>query len=155
TFQYDLDGNLVQETSPAGTRRYFYDVRNRLTRVESPQGVWQYEYDVFGHRSAVVVNGQRTEYLVDPTGLGNVTAEYNGLGALTAHYTQGLGLLSRVAAGGDAAFYDFDSLGSTAELTGPGGAILNQYSYLPFGERLTATGSTPNPFTFVGASGVM
>ena len=117
--------------------------------------VSQYEYDVLGNRTAVIVNGQRTEYLVDPTGLGNVVGEYMGAGLLVAHYTQGQGLISRVDGGGSASFYDFDSLGSTVQLTGPGGAVLNQYGYEPFGETLTATGTAPNSFTFVGAAGVI
>src|SRR5262249_59653877 len=102
-------------------------------------GTWTYEYDAMGDRIAVVHNGVRTEYLVDPTGLGDVVAEYNSSGALVAHYTQGLGVTSRVDASGAAAYYDFDAVGNTTALTGAGGAILNSYSYLPFGEVLSQT----------------
>jgi RHS repeat-associated protein len=40
-------------------------------------------------------------------------------------------------------------------LTGAGGAVLNTYSYLPFGETLSSTVSASNPFTYVGQEGVM
>ena len=106
------------------------------------------------NRTAVIANGQRTEYLIDPTGLGGVIGEFAG-GNLVAHYTQALGLASRVTAGGTAAFYGFDANGNTAQLTGQAGAVLNSYSYLPFGDRQSAAGTMPNPFTFVGQFGVM
>src|SRR5262249_42918256 len=69
--------------------------------------------------------------------------------------TQGAGLTSRVDAGGQPAYYNFDATGNTAQLTGAGGAVLNTYSYTPFGEPLAAMESLPNPFTFVGQFGVM
>ena len=78
TNRYDRDGNLIEETGPDGTRRYTYDALNRLVQVVTPQGTWNYEYDAFGNRTAVVANGERTEYLLDPTGLVNVVGEYDG-----------------------------------------------------------------------------
>src|SRR5438552_719795 len=87
--------------------------------------------------------------------MGDVVAEYDGTGQVVAHYTYGLGLTSRVARDGTSAFYGFDALGNTAQLTGPGGTVLNRYSYLPFGESLSSTASVPNPFTYVGQLGVM
>src|SRR5262249_27005851 len=81
--------------------------------------------------------------------------EYNGNGNLVAHYTQGLGLTSRVDATGAAAYYNFDLTGNTTELTESNGSVLNSYRYLPFGEMLSATETTSNPFTDVGQFGVM
>jgi RHS repeat-associated protein len=153
TFAYDLDGNLIQEAGPSGVKTYTYDLHNRLTRVQTPQGVSQYEYDVFGNRTAAIVNGERIEYLIDPTGLGEMVGEFAG-GNLIAHYTQALGLASRITAGGAATFYDFDASGNTARLTGQGGAVLNSYSYLPFGESLRRVETVNNPFQFVGQFGV-
>jgi RHS repeat-associated protein len=154
-FGYDPDGNLISRTDGGVTTSYSYDVLNRLVGVTKPGDTWAYQYDVLGNRSATVHNGQRTAYLVDPFGLGDVVAEYSGSGALIARYTHGLGLTSRTDAGGAAAFYDFDVLGSTAGLSGPDGAYRNRYSYLPYGESLAASETVANPFTFVGAFGVM
>src|SRR5262249_20763606 len=67
----------------------------------------------------------------------------------------GLGLTSRVGAGGQSAYYDFNLIGSTVGLSGTSGAYQNIYRYLPFGETLTSSGSVPNPFQFVGQAGVM
>jgi RHS repeat-associated protein len=154
SFNYDADGNLVSRTDASGTTTYAYDDENRLISMVSPSGTWSYEYNALGQRTAVTLNGQRSEYVYDPAGLSDLVSEYQGGGALVAHYTYGRGLVSRVDAGGSAAFYDFDCIGNTADMTGTGGAVLNSYSYLPFGEKLSATGSTPNPFTYVGQFGV-
>ncbi|MHB9065961.1 MAG: RHS repeat-associated core domain-containing protein [Pirellulaceae bacterium] len=151
TYQYDADGNLTFD----GARSYVYDAQNRLVRVTGPEGVTEYEYDAFGNRVATVLNGERTEYLLDPTGLVNVAAEYDGIGNLVARYTQGLGLISQIDALGSAFYYDFDALGSTAGLTNSAGGYANSYSYMPFGGGLTSSETVANPFQFVGASGVM
>jgi RHS repeat-associated protein len=63
--------------------------------------------------------------------------------------------VSRVAAGGAAAYYDFDLTGNTAGLTNTAGAYVNRYTYLPFGETTTQASALPNPFTFAGQFGVM
>src|SRR5262249_16144359 len=70
------------------------------------------------------------------------------------HYARGLGLVSRIDGSGPAAYYQFDAQGNTAELTGAGGAVLNSYSYLPFGESLSTRESLPNLFTYRGQLGL-
>ena len=151
TYRYDADGNLIQSTGPGGTTSYNYDARGRLIGVTSPTDTWTYEYDVFGNRIAETHNGVTTQDLVDPSG--DIIAEYGGDGSLIASYTQGLGLTSRVSASGQADYYSFDATGNTVDLTGPDGAVLDSYSYLPFGETLSTSGTAPNPFTFGGQLG--
>ncbi|MDB5348932.1 MAG: repeat-associated core domain protein [Planctomycetota bacterium] len=155
TFTFDADGNLTARSGPGGTTTYAYDSRGRLTGVTTPTDSWAYRYDALGNRVATTHNGQTNSYLVDPTGLGTVLGEYDGAGNLVAHYTDGLGLTSRVDASGNASYYDYDAVGSTAGLTGAGGAYLATYSYLPFGELGASTGSLANPFQYVGQFGVM
>src|SRR5205823_1738759 len=99
------------------------DVQGRLVRQITPLGTWTYEYDVLGDRIAEVHDGVRTEYLIDPSGSGNVFGEYDGAGNLQAHYVDGLGLTSRVDAAGTSAYYQFDAVGNTTQLTGAGGAV--------------------------------
>jgi RHS repeat-associated protein len=154
-YTYDADGNLTSKTQEGKTWTYTYDAENRLSGVAGPEGIWTYEYDAFGNRTASVHNGQRTEYLLDPAGLGNVVGEYDGTGNLIARYTHGIGLESRVDASNATAYYDFDAIGSTAGLSNAGGSYVNRYSYLPFGEDLTKVEAVSNPFEFVGEWGVM
>ncbi|KEF42131.1 MAG: hypothetical protein ER33_07850 [Cyanobium sp. CACIAM 14] len=153
TDTYDTAGNLATTTG-INAARYTYDALGRLVGVTNANDTWTFEYDALGDRTAIVHNGQRAEYLVDPAGLGDVVGSFDGSGALSAHYTYGLGLASQVDAGGNAAYYDFDAAGSTVGMSGAEGTYLNQYSYMPFGELRSATQTVANPFQFGGAMGV-
>ncbi len=151
---FDLAGNLTSSLGPAGNASYTYDSLNRLVGMTNALGTWTYEYDALDNRVATTHGGQRTEYLVDPIGLGNVVAEYIGSAQLLAHYTYGLGLTSRVDAANAANYYDFDGVGSTVGMTGSGGGYLNRYALLPFGEILLRSETVPNSFLFSGFYGV-
>jgi RHS repeat-associated protein len=155
TYMYDKDGNLISSTDSSGTTTYTSNDVNELVSVVSPQGTWTYQYDAVGNLIADTQNGQETQYLIDPTGIGNVVGTFDGSGNVIDHYTQGLGLTSQVDATGGAAYYNFDLTGNTTELTGANGVVLNTYSYLPSGEQLSASGSTRNPFTYVGRFSVL
>jgi RHS repeat-associated protein len=155
TYTYDADGNLTQIVKGGQTFTYIYNDENQLIRAVTPTGTWDYEYDAFGQRTASIQNGQRTEYVVDPFGLGDVVGEYNSSGGLIARYTQGLGLVGRFDGSGNGAYYDFDAIGSTVGLTGTSGSYVNRYSYRPFGENLLTTEGVANPFEYVGQWGVM
>ena len=154
TNTYDLGGNLVAANGPNGKTSYAYDALGRLVGVINSSGSWTYEYDALGNRIASVHNGQRMEYLIDPSGLGNVVGEYDNAGQLIAHYTYGVGLTSRVDPSNTASYYDFDAVGSTTGLTGVSGTYVNRYSYLPFGEVVASTENVPNSFEYNGAWGV-
>src|SRR5206468_4935199 len=103
------------------------------------EGITEYEYDAFGNRSATVLNGQRTEYLLDPTGLVDVRAEYSGAGALLARNVNGIGLVGRSQGSGELDYYDYDAIGSTAGISSPAGNYLNRYVYEPFGGTLLSS----------------
>jgi RHS repeat-associated protein len=155
TFTHDLDGNLIAVTGGTTDASYDFDSQNRLVRVTTSAGVWEYEYDAFGNRRAVIHNGQRTEFLLEPTGLVDVVGEYDAAGSLVNRYTHGLGLTSQISATGTARYYDFDALGSTVGLTGSGGSLVNRYAYRPFGETIASAEGVANPFQFIGQFGVM
>ena len=94
---------------------------------------------------------------MDPTGLGDVAGEYDKAGNLLSPSTSTAGTVWSAGSTRQrqAAYYDFDALGSTVGLTGTTGGYVNQYSYLPFGEQLSASESVANPFKYVGQIGVM
>jgi len=154
TRQHDADGNLTGSTA-AGGRTYAYDSQGRLTAASAGASAWSWEYDAFGNRAAMTESGQRSEYLVDPTGIGALVAEYDADGGLAAHYVHGLGPVCRIDASGEIAFYGFDGNANAALLTGPDGSVLNRYVYLPFGEPLVCDEAVPNPFRFAGRQGVL
>ncbi len=156
TYEYDSDGNLTSKTEGSDTWIYTYNNREQLVSVLEPDGtLTEYEYDAFGNRVATIRDGERTEYLVDPFGFGNVIGEYDGSGNLIARYTHGLGLVSQTDVNGLSYFYDTNLIGSTAGISGTTGEYLNRYSYLPFGGNLSETETIANPFEFVGQFGVM
>ncbi|MGB2614010.1 MAG: RHS repeat-associated core domain-containing protein [Phycisphaerae bacterium] len=155
TYTFDDDGNVVTKTEGGVTTTYTYNVENRLARVETPTDVWEYTYDAFGNRIASSHNGVATDYVVDLIGFGDVAAEYDAAGDLVARYDHGLGLLSRTDSAGDAAWYSFEAIGSTSELTDGTGDVLNTYTWDPFGISLGGAETVFNPFQYVGEYGVM
>ena len=149
-YTYDADGNLTSD----GTNTYTYNSLNQLIGVNGPSGTMTYNYDALGYQVSSIQNGQQVNNLVDPSGLGNVVGQFNASNKLIAGYTYGLGLVSRVDAGGDAAYYDFDLSGNTVGISNRTGQYVNQYIYVPFGQTTILAASLPNPFTFVGQYGV-
>ena len=148
--QYDSDGNLLND----GTSTYTYNQLDELTGVTNAQGTTHYTYNALGQLVASTVNGQTTQNLIDPAGLGNVVSQYDGGGTLLAHFNYGLALVSQTTAAGASYFYDFDTMGSTVGLSDATGAYVNSYRYLPFGQSLTSSGAVANPFQYIGALGV-
>ena len=153
-YSYDSDGNLVAKTIGGVSWTYNFDSENRMTRAESSAGeIWQYVYDALGNRVASIRNGQRTDFVIDPTGWGDVIAEYGPAGQVS-HFSYGVGLVGQIAADGSKSYYDFDAMGNTVGISGVGGSYLNSYSYLPFGESLLAVEGVANSFEFGGQWGV-
>lgn len=155
-YEYDADGNLISKTEGSDTWTYTYNEQNQLVSVVEPNGTQtSYEYDALGNRTATVYDGQRTEYLIDPFGFGDVFGEYDASGNLIAQYTHGLGLVSRSDDNNLSAYYDSNAIGSIVGLTGTNGSYLNRYVYQPFGKEVFEIETISNPFEFVGQFGVM
>ncbi len=160
-YKYDNNGNLISTTDPSNnTTSYTYNQLNELLGVSGLALTASYAYNPLGQMVSQTMNGVTTNSQIDPTGLGNVVATFNGSGVynnnggLTAHYTYGFGLVSQVSADGSAGYYDFDLTGNTVGITGPTGAYSNQYVYLPFGQTTVLKGTLANPFTYLGQRGV-
>jgi RHS repeat-associated protein len=155
SYQYDADGNLTVQSNSSGSTQYTYNVINQLTGISAPGLAVNAAYDPFGNLVAQTVNGTTTRFQVDPSQLNQVVAAFNGSGALTAHFTFGLGLTSQVGASGAEGYYDFNNIGSTVGITGTNGQYVNTYVYLPSGQANTLSAGLPNEFAFLGQWGVM
>ena len=154
SYSYDADGNLLSD----GVRSYQYNSENRMIRASAGVDVWEYEYDLRGNRSAVIHNGQRTSYLVDPfAGFGDVVGTYNADGSLQARYVHGNGLVAGFTDGGSW-YYEADAIGSTRSLSnGSGAALTPGLVYDPFGAQLgggPGLAVAQGRFGFVGGWGV-
>ena len=146
---YDGDGNLL---TVGGGATYVYNARGQLISTTAGGDTFTYTYDALGNRLTVTQNGVTTRQLVDAqSGYGGtVVGDFQSNGDPLRHYIYGLGLTSQTSAGGTSSYYDFDALGNTTALTDANGQVVSAYAYLPFGELLTSSGSTVNPFTFAG-----
>ncbi|MBX3439418.1 MAG: RHS repeat protein, partial [Planctomycetaceae bacterium] len=155
-YTYDRDGNLTARVDGGVTETFTYNSVNRLVGVATPDGTWDYEYDAFSNRSATVHNSLRTEFLVDPFGLGDVVAEFESGTTLGARYVHAFStLVNQINGHGATYYYDFDAIGSTVGMTSGTGSYVNQYRYLPFGERFDTGALIQNPLTMSGAFGVI
>ena len=153
-YSYDADGNLLSD----GVCSYMYNSENRMIRATVGTDVWEYEYDLLGNRSAVIHNGQRTSYLVDPfAGFGDVVGTYNADGSLQARYVHGNGLVAGFAGSGSW-YVDADAIGSIRSLSdGSGAALTAGLLYDPFGAQLSGGSGlsvAQGRFGFVGGWGV-
>ncbi len=156
TYQYDADGNVTNRVAPPGTSSFSWSSDSKLISAALTNVVLQNFYDAAGRRTRTTDNGTSREYVIDPLGLGAVVGEYvQGSSIPSARYQHGIGLVSKIDAPGNPAFYDFDSLGSTSELVANSDSISNAYAYLPFGELLYAQQVVTDTFQFVGELGVM
>lgn len=156
TFDYDTNGNLILMTSGMGDTSYRFDVRDKLESLASPEGVTSFEYDGDGNRVSLTRAGQTKEFVIDPNRpLPDVIAEADEGGEIQNYYLYGLGLVGKISAdGATIRYHHFDPLGSTIALSDPSGVVTDQYAYDEFGRLNRSTGSTPNPFQYVGRFGV-
>ena len=152
---YDANGNLTAK----GSDTYAYDFENRLTQTTQDGVALSFRYDGLGNRYEQTVGGTTpvtTRYVLDTEGaLSRVLAQTDTTNTIEAYYVYGHGLIERVAPDGTVHYYHYDPRGSTIALTDASGIITDEYVYGPYGKLQNHTGSTPNPFTFVGAAGVM
>jgi RHS repeat-associated protein len=154
TYLYDQDGNLLSSTTGGVTTTYTYNARGELASETTPTDTITYAYDAVGDRISSTDNGVTTDYLVNPTNDQSVVGTFSSGGAVIDQYAYGIGLTDAVDASGAASFYDFDATGNTADVTGVSGTVSSSYTYLPFGQILSSTGSGSNLFTYGGEYGV-
>jgi RHS repeat-associated protein len=156
TYTYDNNGNRLnkqailtgQEGTPQQTT-YSYDFENRMislgyTNIPNITGTQtdSLTYNGEGLRTQAVLNSITANYLYDGS---NILVERDGSNNTTKSYTRGLdlggGIGSLIAqntttAPTTAQYYDYNDLGSTADLTTTSGTVTSSYSYDAFGNLL-------------------
>ena len=150
-YDYDGRGNLEQITNGSQVTTYTYDAANRLTNVSIPGMTASYNYDAAGHRVSQTLDGQITNYLWDEASpFGDVVLETDGSGATLASYIlAGTQLISQTRSGATS-YYLQDGQGSVRGLTNAAGTLIDSYAYSAFGETLSHTGTTTNPYQYAG-----
>lgn len=164
TFQFDA----ASQVKSAG---FAYDARGRLTAAPGHTFAWDpasrltsidgvtLAYDGFGELILRTANSTSTTFLHHHAIAGApIVLEGGGGVGLVRYYvwTPDGTLLWSFEPGGGAGprFYHFDRVGSTLALSNRAGQGTDAYVYTPSGESLGHTGTTTQPFTFVGKYGV-
>jgi RHS repeat-associated protein len=151
-FAYDNKGSLLTK----GTDDFAYDPANRLSSSTIGGVASTYRYDGGGNRLERVAGGSTTRYVQNTNrALPAILAETDGSGSITSYYVYGLGLHSKVLAVGTAYYFHFDSRGSAVALTDAAQNVTDAYAYGQFGEVVASSGSTSNPFGYLGKHGVV
>jgi len=105
-------------------------------------------------RSKLAGASDWTEFVHDEL-TGEILMEYTLVGGtftIKAVNTWGLGLISTNREG-TKRYFHFDGLGSTRALTDSSEAVQDTYEYNAFGVLESSTGSSTNPFRYVGQYG--
>ena len=155
TYTYDADGNqLTQQVPVTGTTSHTWDYEDLLTRVHLPGGGRStFTYNWQNKRVQIEDSGGTSKPLWDGD---NLLLETDG-----ADVTQVVNTLEPEQYGNQISqrrsaathYYHFDGLGSTDRLTNASETVTDSYIYKAFGIPVTATGSTTNPFRYIGRLG--
>jgi len=148
-YTYDARGRLT--SSPGHT--YTWDGASRLVGVDDVT----LGYNGLGNLVTRTVGSTTTHYYYNyALGLTPIVAESVGSSYKRFYvYTPDGSLLYLIdPATNQAYFYHFDSVGSTLFLTDGGGSVTDAYVYDPYGNLLGHTGSSDQPFTYIGQHGV-
>ena len=151
-FSYDANGNQTVQTAPGGARTtWTWDFESRPTLVQLSTGIVNtFTYNADGQRvqkqdsTGTTRNIWDLENILEETDQNNITEVIYTL--QPARY----GNLLAQLRGSAVQYYLFDSLGSTDRLTNSAGGVTDSYVYDAFGGVQARTGSSTNPFRYIG-----
>ncbi len=142
-----------------GITTYSWTYENQMSSIEEPLGdLVTYTYapvtkDADEFRVETESPSAITRHFWDRH---NIVWETDDVGTVEAEYTlapQEYGDLVSQKRDTESSFYHFDALGSTSALSDDSETVTDSYFYKAFGEILASTGSTANPFQWVGQLG--
>ena len=151
-YTYDNDGNTTFQGNT--NTRFDYDQENHLIEINRNTNAVYYDYSGNGDRVRKRVGNQTVNFHYGTKG--NLLFESDGSGTASKIYLYND---SRLVASGTKAngfqFYHYDKIGNTLALSDANGQIISWYAYNPFGLYVASGQTNQNPFTFVGAYGVI
>ena len=158
-YTYDSNGNTVTKTvGGTSTTTYSYDWADQLTGITYPDATTAaFAYGPVGERVSKTESGTTLYYWHDGV---RVILEGTFSGATwtqNAQYTvEGDSYydpLISMRRGGATSHYLYDQIGSTRKLINSGETVTDTYQYEAFGNLKSSTGSTTNPYQYVGSLG--
>jgi len=153
-YTYDVSGRVTADSR----RTYTWDLAGRLTAYADGGAGATFTYDALGMRTSRTSASVDREYVWNyGLGIPSISIVRSGGTDLRyyVHLPSGRLLYSIEAQTNTRHFYHFDEMGTTLFLTDDAGAITDSYGITPYGVITASTGTTENPFTFIGAYGVM
>jgi len=153
SYDYDMNGNLIQKTDETGTTTYTYDPDNRLIQlVTSNSQLTTYYYDPFGGRLWKEVNGARTYFFYSDDGL---IGEYDGTGNEIKTYGYAPDIIWSTnplfqKIGTRYYWYQNDHLGTPQKIVDATGKIVWSAIYDSFGNTQITTAEIENNLRFPG-----
>ena len=160
TYTFDANGNQRSVETPSGDiTTYSWSYENQLIQIEEPD-------DVITTQVYAPINRKADELrIIKETDAGitnfiwddqNIIREVDELNSVDAEYTlnpQPYGNLVSQRREAESTFYNYDALGSTESLTDQAGTKTDEYTYSAFGKITSQSGSTENPYGWVGELG--
>jgi RHS repeat-associated protein len=154
TIGYDANGNQLKTISSIVTT-YAWDYENKLTKIRQGNvtpSIATMVYNPDGYRVRRDDSTGTVKFIWD---LKNVLLETDQNDVTQAIYslaTADFGLLVSQRRG-VTNYYHYQGVGSTDRLTDSTGSVTDQYILDGFGNAILTSGTTTNPFRFVGALG--
>ena len=157
TYTFDADGNQQTVLEPSGDRTTTtWDYENQPTVYNNPDDSRvTMTYSADNRRVAKEILTAETKFVWDEES-DNVLLETDDFDATQVVYTNEPGQFGSLISGRRSMtthWYHFDALGSTSQLTDSSATITDTYLYDAWGNVISSTGSTINPFQWVGALG--
>jgi len=153
TLSFDAAGNNTVVNAAGARTTYAWDMADRLTGIAAGGGLVTMGYSATGLRRVRQDGSGTVKYLWD----GQVPLmETDGDGTTTARYTGATDPYGPVVSqrrGSTSRFFHPNDLGTFDTLTDPDAATTDTYILDAWGVQHASSGSTTNPFRYIGALG--
>ncbi len=155
SYTYHDDGSLyvVLNQYQTPVRSYSYHPSRLLNEAVYIGGFCSNTWDASSNRVGFTISVDDYTLVYDPTaGIPAVIEEVTSTGSVY-YYREPNGELIARLAGENWSYYHFDELGSTRALTDGTGSVTDTYTYDAWGNVTDHTGSTEQPYQYVGRFG--
>ena len=153
TYSWDDAGNNTVVNANGTLTTYTWDGENRLKTIQTASGTITLAYDAGGLRRTRQDASTTRKFVWE---FQSLLLETDGDGTTVAQYTGALDTYGPVVSqrrSSTSRFYHPSVLGTIETLTGADAATTDTYILDAWGVQHAATGSTVNPFRYVGALG--